>query len=223
MISSIEWIPKGVADPRPKRYEMSADEQELIRLMQQEGTVEQAEKKLQERETKKTKVTLPKVATDQLPADLRMDEYTSDEEEEDGRMAIGSLLVGKEGSVPEDMVPEEEDNNDYQEDFDDGKTDAATGALNANDTVSDGESDDSHDDLEDVPDTREYTPIDVEGLEAMGMSHVGTSGPMYMDHLGEGDDDNSEAEDVRLTEDDALVIVAKTEEVRDCLDRPVVF
>ena len=48
--------------------------------------------------------------------------------------------------------------------------------------------------LADVPDTREFMPVDVGGLEAMGLSQVGTNGAMYMDDLDEGQDDDSDIE-----------------------------
>ena len=66
---------------------------------------------------------------------------------------------------------------------------------------------------DDVPDTREYEPINVEGLESMGFHQVGSNAPMYMDGDEEFDDDDSDADDVRLNENDAIVVVAKTEEV----------
>ena len=77
---------------------------------------------------------------------------------------------------------------------------------------SDGDSDDE---LEDVPDTREYTPIDVEGLNSLGLSQIGTNAPAYMDDPEDDEaDEGSEAEDVKIQADDAIVVVAKTEEVR---------
>ena len=39
MISTIAWVPAGVADPSPKRYEMNATELELLRMMQSEKTL----------------------------------------------------------------------------------------------------------------------------------------------------------------------------------------
>lgn len=191
MISSIEWIPAGVADPNPKKYELSATEQELIRLMQEQGTLDEPVAEARANVSKKAK--LPKIENS-LPPDLRMDDYSSDEEEEDEGIngaAIGRLLVGVSG----DMYEESEEEGDRGDDP--GRD-------------SDNESDD---DLKDVPDTREYEPVDVEGLKAMGLSRVGMSSATYMSSgLGE-DDDDSEADDVALTADDALVVVAKTEDV----------
>jgi hypothetical protein len=200
MISSIEWIPAGVADPNPKKYELSTTEQELIRLMQDQGNLD--EQVMEAREKVSMKAKLPKIENN-LPPDLRMDDYSSDEEDEDegkAGAAIGRLLVGTSGSMAEDTVDDSE-----QEVAGEGDRENSPG----ND--SDNESDD---DLNDVPDTREYEPVDVEGLQAMGLSHVGMSSSIYMSGLGEEErDDDSEAEDVALTADDALLVVAKTEDV----------
>jgi hypothetical protein len=52
----------------------------------------------------------------------------------------------------------------------------------------------------------------------MGLSHVSTAnGAMYMDDLDGGESENSETDDVRLTSNDAVVVVAKTEEVSYCV------
>jgi len=68
-----------------------------------------------------------------------------------------------------------------------------------------GDDDDSDDDLADIPDTREFMPTNVPGLEAMGL---GRNALLEDDD----DDDDSDLEDTNLTADDALVLVAKTEE-----------
>lgn len=189
MISSVRFVPAGVADPNPKRYEISAAEQEIIDMMASEHPLDA---QMMAEPKKPNKIKLPQVPNDHgLPAELRMDEYSSDE---DNEMAIGDLLVGKQTMVDEgaDEDEEESEDEDKQNDDDSGS--------------------ESDDDNVDVPDTREYEPIDVEALESMGFSNIGASGGMA-DLYDE--DDESEAEDVRLTEDDVLVLVAKTEDVRD--------
>lgn len=209
MISAIEWVPAGVADPTPKKYELSAAEMELIEMMEKQqlnggDLEEQIEKQSKTKKEKKskskkneTKIELPKVDPNDLPADLRMDEYSSDEDENDDAVQgskIGNLLVDDDDQEP---VHQEEENE----------------MKNDDDMESD---EDSDDDLDDVPDTREYTPLDVEGLQNMGISHAGGNGPAYMDGDDgddDDDDDNSEAEDVQIRADDALVVVAKTEDV----------
>ena len=219
MISAIEWVPAGVADPNPKKYELSTAEQEMIEMMQnhnlQEGEdVGGAEnvvspeppsaKKGKDNEPSKQKKTT--AADHGLPADLRMDEYSDDDENDavQGAM-LGQLLVDQ---PHENMLADEASEGDDDDDEEDGDNEDMQ-----DDKKSDDDSDsDSDDDLADVPDTREYTPIDVEGLAAMKFSQVGTGGAQgYMDD--EDDDNASDADDVRLAPDDALLVVAKTEEV----------
>jgi hypothetical protein len=206
MISALAWVPAGVADPHPKKYELSATEQELVALMQTTGgDITQVEAQLAQKmqQQQPTKIELPP-CTDELPADLRMDEYSDNED--NGDMAVGQLLMGQSGELPfgDD---DEEDNEDAAEESDNEEEDVAL--------IDDYEESDSDDDLADVPDTREFEPLNVEGLENMGISHVGANGPMYMNDLAgnDDDDDESEAEDIRLTPDDALMCVAKTEDV----------
>mmetsp|Transcript_33589 Transcript_33589/g.60475 ORF Transcript_33589/g.60475 Transcript_33589/m.60475 type:complete len:565 (-) Transcript_33589:85-1779(-) len=101
----------------------------------------------------------------------------------------------------------------------------------------DGESSDSEDDddLADIPDTREYMPLDMEGLKALGIGggnlrDMPTGGDdeggytmedlqnmtMNNNELLEEEDDEDEDEedvnDIKLHDGDALVVVAKTEE-----------
>ena len=168
-----------MADPEPKRYEMSAIEKELVELMEKEGSLDIVD------EPSSPKTKLPQMPADhKLPPDLRMDEYSSDEEDNDA--AIGDLLIGRSSEVPEDLMPNDEEDN-------------------SNGEVDDDYHSESDDDLRDVPDTREFEPTDVGALEAMGLGQGGE----FMDD----EDDPSEAEDVRLTADDVLMVVAKTEDV----------
>ncbi len=203
MISAIEWVPAGVADPNPKKYEFSPAELELIKMMEEQKIDEEDVASNEEKETPKSEMTpkikLPKLENT-LPADLRMDEYSSDEDDENDAIrgsAIGNLLV------------EDSENEDVD---DEGSMDSEREKEERmNDENSDDSEDDDDDDLADVPDTREYTPIDVEGLTSLGLSHVGTNAPTYM---GDDDEDeDSDAEDVQIQVGDAMVVVAKTEEV----------
>jgi hypothetical protein len=203
MISAIVWVPAGVADPNPKKYEFSPAELELIKMMEEQNLdgetaeVEEEESSVSESEQTPT-INLPKIENT-LPADLRMDEYSSDEDENDAVQgaAIGNLLV--EDDEEENFIEDEEDENHQM------KTD--------DDIDSDDDEDD--DDLADVPDTREYTPLDVEGFTSLGLSHVGTNAPSYMEMRGNGEeeDDDSDAEDVQIQAGDAMVVSAKTEDV----------
>jgi len=188
MISSIEWVPAGVADPSPKKYEFSQAELDLIEMMEKHN-MEDAKEIEPKKEKKKKKV----VVENTLPADLRMDEYSSDEEDNEAMRgaAIGKLLV--EGDDGVEGNEEEPQNDSVSMESDDN---------------SDGDSDD--DDLGDVPDTREYMPVDLDGLNSIGFSQVGTNAPNYMED--NDDDEGSDAEDVQLRSSDAIVVVAKTEE-----------
>ena len=183
MISSIEWVPAGVADPNPKKYEFSQAELDLIKMMEDHTVGDEPKTPKEKKETK-----LP-IIENNLPADLRMDEYSSDEEENEAARgaAIGRLLVEDDVEEPQTTAPGQMENDD-------------------DDSV------DSDDDLEDVPDTREYMPVDLDGLNAMGFSHVGTNAPAYLQDDDE-EDDASDAEDVRIRGTDSIVVVAKTEEV----------
>ena len=73
-----------MADPNPKKYEFSTAELELIKMMEEQeiGAEGDAESEEVEREetpkVKQVTVKLPKIQNN-LPADLRMDEYSSDE------------------------------------------------------------------------------------------------------------------------------------------------
>ena len=234
MISCIEWIPRNVADPNPKRYELSKAERELLAQekngMQQDqdddevlsddddATAAAAVTDYNEDNDMKPLQTPPEgrpltateiIASQQidpssLPKELRMDEY-SDEEGEDkgkggtrskkgGNKGIGQLLIGNVDAQAMGI-----DENGKVEDID----------IDAN-SDSDDDEDDDYDDLADIPDTREYMPTDVKGLEAMNFG--GYSG---INEFEEGNDydEDSDVDDTNLKPDDALIIVAKTEEV----------
>lgn len=88
----------------------------------------------------------------------------------------------------------------------------------------DSDSDIDDDDLHDIPDTREYMPLDVQGLQSLGIGGGNekytmadlknmTDNDVYDDDLDEDEDDEDYLDDVRIREGDALVVVAKTEDV----------
>ena len=81
MISAIEWVPEGVADPNPKKYEFSNAELELIEMMEKQNFTgeDEIEEVVEKKKEKKEKVKT--TIEHNLPADLRMDEYSSDEDE----------------------------------------------------------------------------------------------------------------------------------------------
>lgn len=203
MISSIAWVPRGVADPSPKKYEMSAVEAELIQSMQTQARIGD---------------------NDDGVKDSDEDEELDDEEDERMKtMGLGHVILGGDTS----NILEAEDGTAMQHDGDGKDTDQADEnddeqeqTANATSEMEDvpvkSENDDDNDssededDLEDIPDTREYTPLDVAALESMGLARAG----METDQPLMSDDDKSEMEDVRIGPDDALIAVAKTEDVR---------
>jgi hypothetical protein len=204
MISSIAWIPRGVADPNPKKYKLSKAESELLEQIQNENhsstphddddsSNESPVRMDQQDSIQKLIQALPVVDPSTLPAELRMDEY-SDDENDSQEQRIGQVLLG---SV------------EAQSNYDD--------IQHLIEVPNDDDDDDDDDDsLGDVPDTREYIPTDIKGLEAMKFSgYNGMSD--YRDNMDEDtdydEDDESDLEDTNLRPEDALIIVAKTEEV----------
>ena len=115
MIAAIEWIPAGRANPTPSKYEFSRAEQEFMARVQGgggggdgdgDGELGNEDEEQQwedvdvedddEQEggaSSSAGVSLPEVDPSTLPADLRMDEY-SDDDDEEGK-DVGGLLVGK--------------------------------------------------------------------------------------------------------------------------------
>lgn len=199
MISSIAWVPAGIANPNPKKYELSKAEKELLSLMDKHGDPKTVEAKLleqaKEAEEKTVASSLPKIQNT-LPADLRMDDYSSDEDEDARGRALGRLLIGAPADHLEEKMEEAMDKQDKERE-------------EREDDMEEDDDDDDNDDLIDVPDTREYDPVDVEGLEAMGIAR-GSGGAGLLD---EEEEDAEDEADVKLTSDDAMFVVAKTEEV----------
>lgn len=205
MISSIRWVPKGKLNPNPLMYETSPTEMKILK--EQEETKVEDEEEMDvttnnndteeiEEETEKQK-NLNKLIQS-LPADLRMDEYSSEEDDEDdGMKNMGNLLLSKDIDIldnPRLMDADEEE--DDEEDLDDISSEEGH------------DSDDSDDDdnLADIPDTREYAPVDIEGLESMNLG----SKNVVEDYDDDEEDNNSEYEDLKLLSSDAIVLVGKT-------------
>lgn len=227
MISALSFVPAGVADKNPKRYELSTTERELLAAMEEQEEEQQQQsgeaskdnanpksaKEKRKRGTFKVNLpdTPPATSTSDLPADLRMDEY-SDDDEDDAGGAIGQLLMDQPATMAAEYMAQQEGEEDEDDDDDDNNSKQAT--LQMADPDSDG--DDEDDDLADVPDTREFTPVNVDGLDAMRLYDVGMGAGADMEDM-DFDEDDSEAEDVKLSDDDALILVTKTEDVRDCI------
>lgn len=214
MISAIAWVPQGAADPNPKRYELSKAEMEMLEA-QANMDADLAEGEQDDSSDDgssadgasgtaddSSKIELEPVDMSTLPADLRMDEYSDDDDDDEAKAGgrVGNLLIGKEtelmgthldeDGMPVEDIEEEREKEDSNDD-------------------DDGNDDDSDDDLADVPDTREFMPIDVEGLQAMGLSAAGLGGALNEEDDG---DDASDLEDTNLHPDDAMLVVAKTDE-----------
>jgi hypothetical protein len=245
MISSIAWVPKGVAASTPVRHELSSVERELINWMQQQeltGPKEEEEENdnsesvAAERRKSNHKVdhandthspdhhehekpssanviqlpTFSPEAAALLPAELRMDEYsddaaTSDDDDDDDnmnndkvirqQMVLGNLLMER------DEISSGDDSNIIDH-------------LSVDENEDIKEDDESDHDMQNIPDSREFDPVDVAGLQAMGLSDV-SCGKGFKDIISHMDDDkdDSEAEDIRINPDDAVIVVAKTEDV----------
>ena len=143
MISSIEWVPQGVADPNPKKYEFSQAELDLIAMMENHSVDNDATEaavspeKAKSKKKEKKKVKLP-VIENNLPADLRMDDYSS-EEDEDNEAAVGAeigrrIVTGNDGGGDQEL----EDNdvgsaNDDDKMQDDGEKDSVSGESDSDD------------------------------------------------------------------------------------------
>lgn len=224
-ISCIEWIPKGIADPNPKRYELSQREKELIDSYQEiekEGgnlpplmdgddgidvmeAISASDEESEDAATDDAGTSLPNTTSSTvgkdksaaekiaeqtidpstLPAELRMDDYSDDEGDNEPSMPI---IASK--NLDELVIENHlEENSDEEEEEDE----------EAGDENMDGEEE------EDVEiDGKEYMPTDIKGLEAM----------QFVDYDEEEleEDDDSDIEDTNLQEDDALLIVAKAQE-----------
>ena len=107
----------------------------------------------------------------------------------------------------------------------DGEVETGDQSASQNEKEYDSDSD-VEDDLHDIPDTREYMPLDVQGLQSLGIGGSALKGEGYTmddlrnmtdndvyDDLDEDEDDEDYLEDVRIRQGDALVVVAKTEDV----------
>ena len=218
MISSVSFIPKGAADPRPKRYMLSSGEANMLSKLAGDGEgVSAPEEGDGEKEGKKSSsVELEEVDISTLPADLRMDEYDDDDAN------VGELLVGTGGEmvgthlgpdgIPQEQIDEEDedqeegDDNDSNGDDDDDDDDEVS--------LSDDEYDPMH------SDDREYVPTDTAALAAMNIGFKSGGGQLYFDDEknlvgGEGGEQqeeyDSDEEDTNLRPTDVLALCATTD------------
>mmetsp|Transcript_27807 Transcript_27807/g.63691 ORF Transcript_27807/g.63691 Transcript_27807/m.63691 type:complete len:603 (-) Transcript_27807:399-2207(-) len=203
MISCVSWVRKGAADPAPRRYAPTAGELEVLRDAERAAReeIDDGDGDSDDDEADAvtagpgtaSKIVLPPVDAGELPPELRMDEYSSDEDEEAAQFGLASRLVGVDGDVDEaEMTEMAEMDEENGEDLD----------------MKDGDDDvdeDEDDYLDDLPDSREYVPTNVEGLGAMNLA--GTK-----EEKEEEEDDGSDVEDTDLRPNDVMVLAAKTED-----------
>merc|ERR1740124_1612914 len=247
MISSIEWIPQGVADPNPKKYELSRAERELLEEQariqrrtdlgedgddsdavddhmdkdddddddddeeEEEDENDDAMETIVDGETLKDPSSMTateliasqRVDTSTLPADLRMDEYSSDEDNDGNDPArvpgsnIGNLLIGNDGNGGIGIDPN-------------GNLDAlpSSSPSNSHSSTHSLDSEDSDDDLSSIPDTREYAPTDIPGLQSMAFSGHTTNGNQSDDDASV---DSENRHDTNLLPTDALPLPPRTD------------
>ncbi|GMH89823.1 hypothetical protein TrST_g9234 [Triparma strigata] len=206
MISAIGFVPQGKADPRPKRYELSTGEMNMLKAVEtNESSNPDALPPSPFADTPASNA-LPTVDISSLPADLRMDEY---DEEPVTVNVVGadSEVIGT--SLGADGIPQEEIDEEEMDDDDDDS------ASNSSD------SDMSDDDFEPLQhDDREYEPTDTAALTAMGLGHNATypQEPHYfedVDEEGEDEGDESDEEDTNLKPTDVLCLSATTDVADD--------
>lgn len=220
MISAIGWVPAGVAASSPKRYELTAREREMLQAL--DTTSSTKEKSGTKHDLKRQRGTMKVQMSSseppsELPADLRMDEYSSDEGDGPGaseEVVDQSRLVAPGSERQSEARGDDGESEAEANDRERTDTDAVDGIVKEESAPDDEDDDDDDDDedVDDVPDTREFTPVDVDGLAAMGLYNIGLGSGADLEQM-DFDDDCSEAEDVRLTKDDAIILVAKTEDV----------
>ncbi|KAI2506685.1 hypothetical protein MHU86_7786 [Fragilaria crotonensis] len=174
MISCIEWVPKGVANPTPKKYEMSAVELELLenqaklQAALEDHDVDDDSNSDDDNDDdvpQKSTIQLPKIDPSTLPADLRMDEYTDDDDDDDddeyatandaarAGSRIGRMLVGNDDDS-EMNDADQQDSEDDAEEFHDQDVHNPDGPVDKDSDEDSDDDDDDDDALEDIPDTR---------------------------------------------------------------------
>ena len=146
-------------------------------------------------DTAKTPTALPLDDGEELPADLRMNEY------DDGPTNVNlvgapSEVVGTSldasGIPQEEILGESEDDDEEDEEGDDMKDADGDADSNSDDDVM---SDDEYDPL--MHDPREYEPTDTAALTAMGLGHTSTHPKQGFYFGDEGEDGEPEVRSER--------------------------
>ena len=87
VVASLIWVPAGAANPNPTRYQISPEELERLRKL---GEADDSDNDNDDEQ----KFDLPDdgLTDKDFPADLRMDEY-SDDDDGDAGYKVGDLLL----------------------------------------------------------------------------------------------------------------------------------
>ena len=141
MITALSWVPKGVARARPARFELSTEEYTRIKALaakEESDAVEAAKEEAnddedeEEGDEKEKDEEEEDVSIDDLPAELRMDEYDNEDDEGISAAAMNAygddadddeLEVMEDGSHPLAMMNMEPNLNDEDDEDDDDAED----------------------------------------------------------------------------------------------------
>jgi hypothetical protein len=138
MITALSWVPKGVARARPARFELSTEEYTRIKALaakEESDAVEAAKEEADEDEEEEDEDegdVEEDVSIDDLPAELRMDEYDNEDDEGISAAAMNAygddadddeLEVMEDGSHPLAMMNMEPNLNDEDDEDDDDAED----------------------------------------------------------------------------------------------------
>eukprot|EP01034_Spumella_vulgaris_P024537 gene24537-30895_t len=132
MITALAWVPKGAARSRPVRFELSSDEYARIKALADQEEIKEKEnekehvqkgKTFTAEESEEVDEGVEKDNFDDLPAELRMDEYDDDDSLDGGELddlEDEEIAVMEEGELAfamdkEDFDEEEEEDNEDDE------------------------------------------------------------------------------------------------------------
>merc|ERR1712238_99448 len=135
---------------------------------------------------------------------------------------LGKILIGQDDLVPNEGGSIDEDDIDVDVDEEIVSMEDGEAGDGNDDSDDDSDDDENFDNLEDIPDTREFVPTNLEGMESMnlGGGGGGGGGQSGIEHEERPEDDDSDSdddggsdvEDTNIRSDDALIVIAKAEE-----------
>lgn len=200
MLSCVEWIPRGVAQPMPKRFDFPKGEINYVCCNNKDKINSENELKVDNFQRHKNinkeckNLEQIKGSTNVfnhssnyiLPDDLRMDEYSSNDDNSNEANVVG-LIAGQESG--------EKKKPNYHEST---KTHVKINDVSIReDTIGYK--------MEKLSDLREYLTTNIQGLQSIQIgSHRMDSGIL--------NEEDSDIEDTAFRSNDALIIVAKMEE-----------